>query len=70
MPEANFVTLKIYNSIGQLVRTLVNENLNKGYHTLEWNATDDHGNNLGTGIYLYRIQAGNFIQTSKMIYMK
>jgi hypothetical protein len=70
LPEANFVTLKIYNSVGQLVKTLVNENMTKGYHTLEWNATNDYGNNLATGIYLYRLQAGNFVKTSKMIFMK
>jgi uncharacterized protein (TIGR02145 family) len=70
LPENNQVTLKIYNSTGQLVRTLVNEKLNQGYHTLEWNATNDNGNNLPSGIYLYRLQAGKFVQTSKMILMK
>jgi uncharacterized protein (TIGR02145 family) len=70
LPQADFVTLKIYNSTGQLVRTLVNENMNKGYHTLEWNATNDNGITLASGIYLYRLQAGNFIKTNKMMFMK
>ncbi len=70
IPENNFVSLKVYNSVGQLVRTLVNENLNKGYHNVEWNATDDHGNKLSSGIYLYRLQAGELVQSHKMILMK
>jgi uncharacterized protein (TIGR02145 family) len=70
LPQADFVTLKIYNSTGQLVRTLVNGNMNKGYHTFEWNATNDNGNNLASGIYLYRLQAGSFVQTNKMTLMK
>ena len=70
IPENNFVTLKVYNAVGQLVRTLVNENLDKGYHSIEWNATDESGNKLSSGIYLYRVQAGDQVQTSKMILMK
>jgi hypothetical protein len=70
IPENNFVSLKVYNSVGQLVRTLVNENLNKGFHNYEWNATDDSGNKLSSGIYLYRLQAGELVQTHKMILMK
>lgn len=70
IPENNFVSLKVYNSVGQLVRTLVNENLNKGFHNYEWNATDDNGNKLSSGIYLYRLQAGELVQTHKMILMK
>lgn len=70
IPENSFVSLKVYNTVGQLVKTLVNENLEKGYHNIEWNATDDSGNKLSSGIYLYRLQAGDQVQTSKMILMK
>jgi len=70
IPENSFVSLKVYNTVGQLVKTLVNENLEKGYHNIEWNATDDNGNKLSTGIYLYRLQAGDLVQSSKMILMK
>jgi uncharacterized protein (TIGR02145 family) len=70
LPQDEFVTLKIYNSLGQLVRTLVNAKMDKGTHTVEWNATGENGSILASGIYFYRIEAGNFVQTSKMIYMK
>jgi uncharacterized protein (TIGR02145 family) len=70
LPDDGLVTLKIYNVTGQLVRTLVNEYMSHGSHTLEWNATNDNGFNLPTGIYFYRLQAGSFVKTSKMIYMK
>lgn len=70
IPENSFVTLKVYNTVGQLVRTLVSENLDKGFHNYEWNATDDNGNKLSSGIYLYRLQAGELVQTHKMILMK
>jgi uncharacterized protein (TIGR02145 family) len=70
LPDDGFVTLKIFNVTGQLVKTLVNENMTPGNHTIEWNATNDLGNNLPTGIYFYRLQAGSLVKTSKMIYMK
>lgn len=70
LPDDGFVTLKIYNVTGQLVKTLVNEKLTQGKHTIEWNAKNDFGINLPTGIYFYRLQAGSSVKTSKMIYMK
>lgn len=70
LPENSFVSLKVYNSVGQLVKTLVNENLSNGFHTYEWNATDDNGNKLSSGIYLYKLQAGDQIQTNKMMLLK
>ena len=70
LPDDGFITLKIYNVTGQLVKTLVNENMTQGNHTIEWNATNDFGITLPTGIYFYRLQAGSLVKTSKMIYMK
>jgi hypothetical protein len=62
---SNFVTLEIYNLLGQKVATLLKENLSAGMHTSEWNATD-----FASGIYLYRLQAGEFEQVRKMILLK
>lgn len=64
------VTLGIYNILGQLVTTLVNAPQAAGMHSVEWNGRDKSGNSVGSGIYLYRIQAGNFTQTRKMLLMK
>lgn len=75
LKEAAHVTLRIYNSIGQLVRTLVNEEKAAGLHWMRWNGRDQHGQEVGTGIYIYRIEvkANNgerFVATRKMMRVK
>ena len=65
IPENAFVTLKVYNSLGQEIRTLVNSNLNRGNHQVVFNAA-----NLSSGVYFYRVEAGNFSSIKKMILMK
>ena len=65
LPEVSDVKLEIYNIVGQKVATLVNSQLQAGNHTLEWNAGE-----VASGIYLYRIEAGDFVDTKKMILLK
>ncbi len=66
LPEALHVTLDIYNSLGQKVRTLVNNKQPAGYHTINFNAED-----LASGIYFYVLRAGNkFTAFKKMILIK
>ena len=65
IPNTEFVTLKIYDSVGKEVETLVNENLPAGSYNKQFNAT-----NLASGVYFYRLQAGSYYQTNKMILMK
>ena len=65
LPEANFVTLAVYNSLGEKVSTLVNQVVEAGNHTLEFNAE-----NLSSGIYFVRMEAGSFISTKKITLMK
>jgi len=62
--------LVIYNTRGQKVKTLVNETLGKGNHTASWNGRDDKGNAVSSGIYMYRLQSGEFNSSRKMILMK
>jgi len=70
LPQPGVVSLKIYNVQGQLVRTLVNEYKSAGTHSISWNGRSDLGMEVSSGIYLYRIQAGNFTDTKRMILIK
>ena len=70
LPEAVDVRLDIYNMLGQMVRTMVAENQSPGRYVVRWNATDDSGNDLSTGIYFYRLRAGEFLETKKMLLLK
>lgn len=65
LPKNSFVNLTIYNSLGQIVETLVDKNQTTGYYTIEFNA-----DNLPSGLYIYKIQAGNFFDIKKMILLK
>lgn len=65
LPQNNFVTLKIYDIMGREVAMLVNEFKTAGRYIASFNAV-----NLSSGIYFYKIQAGNFIQTKRMILIK
>lgn len=60
------VLLTIYNTLGQKVRTLVNDVLNTGTHAVSWDGRDDQGRAVASSIYLYRLQAGSFSETRKM----
>ncbi len=65
IPEQSYVTIKIYNLLGEEVTTLLNEEHNVGRYQINWNAAQ-----LASGVYFYRIQAGSFVDTKKMILMK
>jgi len=56
--------------MGRHIRSLVNMNQNPGYKTIEWNATNDYGQSVSAGMYIYTIQAGEFRQTKKMVLLK
>ena len=65
IPKFSHVTIKVYNVLGQEIATLVNEQMNAGHYSVEFNAI-----NFASGIYFYRIKAGDFIQTKKMVLLK
>ena len=62
LPKASEVKLTVYNTAGQLVKVLVDEHTEAGHHTLLWDARG-----LGSGLYLYRLTAGPFTRTRKMV---
>ncbi|MEZ4745295.1 MAG: FlgD immunoglobulin-like domain containing protein [Calditrichia bacterium] len=70
LPQSGNVTLKIFNLSGQLVRTLVSSEFAAGQHQIVWNGRNDLGEKVASGMYLYRITAGSFVQTKKMMLMK
>ncbi|MEW6004077.1 MAG: FlgD immunoglobulin-like domain containing protein, partial [Stygiobacter sp.] len=64
------VSLVVYDMLGQKVRTLVDAQQEAGYYSVRWDGTNDFGSKVSSGIYIYRLQAGNFVQTMKMNLMK
>ena len=70
LPEDALVNITIYDMMGRVVKTLINDQQTAGYKSLHWNATNDAGSPVSAGIYLYMIQAGDFRQTKKMILLK
>lgn len=70
LPEAGQVRLAIYNLLGQEVRELVNERRDAGSFSATWDGTDALGRRVASGIYLYRIQAGSFTATRRMLLLK
>ena len=65
-----FVSIGIYNIRGQRVRTLVNEYLRAGVQQAVWDGTDDLGGSVGSGVYLYRLIAGENAFIGRMVLMK
>jgi hypothetical protein len=65
LSKASVVTLKIYNVLGEEVTTLVSDRLSAGSYSYEWNASI-----LASGVYLVRLQAGNYVETRKMVLMR
>jgi len=70
LPEDAMVSITIYDIMGRSIRSLVNSQQTAGYRSIQWNATNNLGELLSAGMYIYTIQAGEFSQTRKMILLK
>ena len=70
LPEESFVDVTVYDMLGNVVNNLVNTNQLSGYKSIQWDATNSLGEPVSAGIYLYKIQAGDFVDTKKMILLK
>jgi hypothetical protein len=71
LSDNNIISLKIYDILGQEVRTIINNQENTiGWHTVEWNGLDNSGAVVSTGLYIYRLYAGNEVFSRKLIIMK
>ncbi|MDD4052722.1 MAG: FlgD immunoglobulin-like domain containing protein [candidate division Zixibacteria bacterium] len=70
LPKAGKVRLDVVNILGQTVKSLVNQDMAAGYHAVVWNGDDADGHGVASGIYFYRLRAGDFTQSRKMVLLK
>ena len=70
LAEDCHVTIKIFNILGQEIRTLVNENKKAGTHEIFWDGLNDIGNAVTSGVYFYKIEASNFMKIKKTVLMR
>jgi len=70
LPEDAMVNITIYDMMGRIVSNLVSSQQNAGYKSIQWNATNNQGQAISAGLYLYTIEAGEFRQTKKMVLLK
>jgi hypothetical protein len=60
----------VFDIAGNKIKGLINSNYNPGNKSVQWNATNEQGEPVSAGVYFYRIQAGNFVDTKKMVLLK
>ena len=70
LPADCFVTLIIYNMLGQRIRTLVNQKQPAGSYTVHWDGKDDNGMMVASGLYLYKLNADRFNKLKKMVLLR
>jgi hypothetical protein len=71
IPFKKTISLEIYDISGRLVSTLIsNEEFNAGLHRIYWNGKNEKGQNLSTGVYIYRLRFGNFSVSKRMSYIR
>lgn len=70
LPVKQHVSLRVYNIHGELVSTLVNNNLTAGYHQFSWNGTNNNGIKVASGVYFYQVITNGFNQAKKMMLLK
>ena len=70
LPANEFVNVNVFDLMGREVKTLVNKNQVDGFRSVKWDATNNLGQPVSAGMYIYTIQAGEFRQTRKMVLLK
>ena len=70
IPKISKVEISIYNIKGQKIKTLVNENLQRGHHKILWNGKNENGETVSSGIYFYKMETDNFSEIKKCILLK
>jgi hypothetical protein len=64
------VKLSVYNTLGQRVNTLVDENRSVGEYSVQWDGKDESGSSVASGVYFYQLEVGDFISSKKMVIIK
>ncbi|MFL3015896.1 MAG: FlgD immunoglobulin-like domain containing protein [Candidatus Neomarinimicrobiota bacterium] len=70
LPKDSFVHVIVYDILGNVINDLVNTNQSSGYRSIQWNGTNNQGESVSAGLYLYTIHTGDFVDTKKMILLK
>ncbi|MFC1556077.1 right-handed parallel beta-helix repeat-containing protein, partial [candidate division KSB1 bacterium] len=70
IPEKSYIRVEIYNALGQLIHTLVDEELSAGVHSYPWKMTGKNSIPVSSGVYFYRLTSKDFIQSMKMLVIK
>ena len=70
LPQNSFFEVIVYDMLGKVVNNLVDTNQSSGFKSIQWDATDNQGQPVPAGMYLYSIEASDFKQTKKMILLK
>ena len=70
LPEDSYVNIIIYDLQGHSIKTLLNDEQTAGYRSIQWDATNDLGQPVSAGMYLYTIQAGDHMRSKKMVLLK
>ncbi|MDZ7360373.1 MAG: T9SS type A sorting domain-containing protein, partial [candidate division KSB1 bacterium] len=70
LPKFRHVTIRIFNSLGQEIRTLVDTPMPAGHMVVTWDGKDDNGHSVPSGVYIYQMRAGNFVATKKLVVMR
>jgi len=70
LPERSVVNICVFNILGQEVVNLIDEELEAGYYLIDWDGTNSSGGSVTSGVYFYKIQAGDFVETKKMMLLK
>jgi hypothetical protein len=70
LPRSSPARIEIFNILGQKIRTLVDQYMKAGYKMVDWDGKDENGNDVSSGLYFYRLQAGEFTETKKMVLLR
>jgi hypothetical protein len=70
LPEASEVRLEVFNLLGQRVLTVLNQRMEAGHHTAEWNGHDEQGRAVSSGVYFYRLETPRYTESKKMVLLK
>jgi len=70
LPEVSDATVTIFNMLGQKIKTFNMNDTPAGFHSIKWDATNDYGDPVGAGVYLYQLRANDFVKSKKMVLLK